>query len=96
MNRQTCRSSLQVTLDDDFNVPDSKPDILRLLAKDGLLVSDNVLQEGDVCESRFAVTRRNRTIHSRMRDYLYEIKNNGVFETAVLNIGDGVALSVKK
>lgn len=72
------------------------PNVTRLLAPGGILVSDNVLQEGDVCESRFAVTRRNRTIHSRMRDYLYEIKNNGVFETAVLNIGDGVALSVKK
>ena len=29
------------------------PDILRLLAKDGILVSDNVLQDGDIIESRF-------------------------------------------
>ena len=35
MNRQKCRSSLQMTLDDDFNVPDSKPDIARLLKTDG-------------------------------------------------------------
>ena len=47
------------------------PEILRLLAEDGVLVSDNVLQDGDIIESRFAVTRRNRTIHKRMRDYLY-------------------------
>ena len=51
------------------------PDILRLLAPNGLLVSDNVLQDGDVLESRFAVTRRNRTIHSRMREYLYTLKH---------------------
>ena len=71
------------------------PDILRLLAKDGLLVSDNVLQDGDVLESRFAVTRRNRTIHSRMREYLYTLKHTEELTTAILPLGDGVALSVK-
>lgn len=71
------------------------PDILRLLERGGLLVSDNVLQDGDVIESRFAVTRRNRTIHSRMREYLYELKHNEQLETAVLQVGDGVTVSVK-
>ena len=49
------------------------PEVMRLLGTDGVLVSDNVLQEGDIIESRFAVERRNRTIHSRMREYLYEL-----------------------
>ena len=71
------------------------PDILRLLSKGGLLVSDNVLQDGDVLESRFAVTRRNRTIHSRMRDYLYTLKHTEELTTAIIPLGDGVALSVK-
>lgn len=71
------------------------PDILRLLPAGGLLVSDNVLQDGDIIESRFAVTRRNRTIHARMRDYLYELKHNEQLETAILPVGDGVAVSVK-
>ncbi len=71
------------------------PEALRLLAPGGLLVSDNVLQEGDVAESRFAVTRRNRTIHARMREYLYELKHHPQLETCVLSAGDGVALSVK-
>lgn len=71
------------------------PDILRLLPTGGLLVSDNVLQDGDIIESRFAVTRRNRTIHSRMRDYLYELKHNEQLETAILQVGDGVTVSVK-
>ena len=52
------------------------PDILRLLAVDGLLLSDNVLQDGDVIESRYAVVRRNRTIHGRMREYLYELTHH--------------------
>ncbi len=71
------------------------PDCKRLLKKGGLLVSDNVLQDGDVMESRFAVTRRNRTIHERMRDYLYAIKHDPELESVILNIGDGMALSYK-
>lgn len=72
------------------------PEVVRLLAGGGLLVSDNVLQGGDVIESRFAVERRNRTIHSRMREYLYELKHSKEFETTILPVGDGVALSVKR
>ena len=72
------------------------PDILRLLAPGGLLISDNVLQDGDVIESRFAVTRRNRTIHSRMREYLFELTHHPLLETCILPVGDGITLSVKK
>lgn len=72
------------------------PEVLLLLKQGGLLVSDNVLQDGDIVESRFAVTRRNRTIHSRMRDYLYALTNDEALQTTVLPIGDGVTVSVKK
>ena len=71
------------------------PEVVRLLAKDGVLVSDNVLQDGDIIESRFAVERRNRTIHSRMREYLYELKHHELLETSIIPLGDGVALSTK-
>jgi len=72
------------------------PDIMRLLRQGGVLLSDNVLQDGDVIESRYAVTRRNRTIHARMRDYLYELKNHEQLQTSILPVGDGITLSVKK
>lgn len=72
------------------------PEVLKHLSPGGILISDNVLQDGDIIESRFAVTRRNRTIHSRMRDYLYELKHHPFLETVVLPIGDGVTLSVKR
>ncbi|MCQ2508824.1 MAG: O-methyltransferase [Dorea sp.] len=72
------------------------PEAIRLLRPEGLLVSDNVLQEGDIVESRFAVERRNRTIHSRMREYLYELKHNEGLQTSILPLGDGIALSYKK
>ncbi len=72
------------------------PHVLRLLAPEGMLVSDNVLQDGDVLESRFAVTRRNRTIHARMREYLYTLTHDAELETVILPVGDGISLTVKK
>lgn len=72
------------------------PEVLRLLAPGGVLVSDNVLQDGDIIESRFAVTRRNRTIHKRMREYLYELTHMEMLTTSVLPIGDGVTVSVRR
>lgn len=72
------------------------PDVLRLLKSGGVLVSDNVLQEGDIIESHFAVERRNRTIYKRMREYLYELKHNDMLVTSLIPLGDGVALSTKR
>lgn len=71
------------------------PMILRLLPAGGMLVSDNVLQDGDLIESRYAVERRNRTIHGRMREYLYALTHMQELETSVIPIGDGVTVSVK-
>ena len=71
------------------------PEIKRLTRVGGVVVTDNVLQDGDIIESRYAITRRNRTIHKRMRDYLYELTHDGVFSTTILPLGDGVSISVK-
>ncbi len=71
------------------------PDVLRLLASGGLLLSDNVLQDGDVIESRFALERRKRTTHARMREYLYELKHMPGLETVILPVGDGITLTTK-
>lgn len=71
------------------------PEVLRLMPEGGILLSDNVLQDGEIIQSRYAVTRRNRTIHTRMRDYLYELKHHPELTTVILPIGDGVTLSVK-
>lgn len=71
------------------------PDILRLMPMGGLLVSDNVFQDGDVLESRYAVTRRDRTIHGRMREYLYALKHHEQLRTDILPLGDGVTVSVR-
>lgn len=71
------------------------PDVKRLLSKGGILVSDNILQDLDILESKFAVERRDRTIHKRMREYLFEITHCEEFTTVILPSGDGVAMSLK-
>lgn len=71
------------------------PTAVALLADDGVLVSDNVLFDGEIIESRYVVTRRNRTIHKRMREYLYTLTHHDALTTTVLPVGDGAAVSVK-
>lgn len=71
------------------------PQVRRLLAMGGVLVSDNVLQDGDIIESRYVVERRNRTIHKRMREYLFALKHDPALVTAILPLGDGVTVSTK-
>ena len=71
------------------------PHLLKCLKTGGVLVSDNVLQEGNAAESRYALDRRERTIHSRMREYLYVLTHTEGLATSVTPCGDGTALTVK-
>lgn len=72
------------------------PHIKRLMKKGSVLISDNVLQNGDMIESRFVVERRDRTIHKRMREYLYVLKHDEELLTSVIPLGDGITLSVMR
>lgn len=72
------------------------PDILRLMSPGSVLVSDNILQDGSIIESRYQVERRDRTIHTRMREYFFRLKHEEALESAILPVGDGVSISVRK
>jgi len=72
------------------------PELMKLLSPNGMLVTDNVLQDGTVTNSRYSVTRRDRTIHTRMREYLYAITHMEELETVILPVGDGVSISYKR
>ena len=72
------------------------PDVIRLLPEGGILITDNVLQEGDVMESHYAVERRKRTIYHRMREYLLTIRRHPLLVTSIIPVGDGAAVSVKR
>ena len=71
------------------------PEVLRLLDEKGVLITDNVLQDGDIIESHYIVERRNRTIYKRMREYLYELTHSDELVTSVMPIGDGITVSTK-
>jgi len=70
-------------------------DLIRLLGEGGVLVSDNVMQEGEILESRYVIRQRDRTIHTRMREYLHELTHTDCLRTSVLSAGDGITVSVR-
>lgn len=72
------------------------PDVKRLLRPGGVLLTDNILQEGEILASRFAVTRRDRTIHRRMREFLRALSEDEELTTILLETGDGAAVTVKR
>ena len=69
--------------------------IKKMMNPGALLVTDNVLLDGTIAESKFTIERRDRTIHMRMREYLRSIKEDASFETVILPVGDGVSISYK-
>lgn len=71
------------------------PFVLSLMEPGAVLVSDNIFHEGDVLQSRYAVCRRDRTIHGRMREYLQALTGDDRLETICLPIGDGMTLSTR-
>ncbi len=71
------------------------PHCMRLLRCGGVLVSDNVLYKGMTATDELVV-RRKITIVRRLREYLDMLSNNKVLSTAILPIGDGVAISFKE
>ena len=70
-------------------------EVFAMMRTGSVLVSDNILHDGDILQSRYAVTRRDRTIHSRMRDYLYMLTHHSELETICLSLGDGIAISTR-
>ena len=72
------------------------PQLMSLLKDGGILLADNVLQDGDLVDSRYVTPRRQRTIHERMREFVWEVMHRENLESTLLPIGDGVTLSVKK
>ena len=69
------------------------PTMKALLKDKGIIFSDNCLQEGDLLESSFAIRKRDKTIHKRMRDYIYLLLHDEDLESWIFSIGDGVLLS---
>lgn len=72
------------------------PEIKRLMHSGSVLVTDNILQDGDLIESHYAIERRDRTIHKRMREYLYTLTHDEDMTCSIIPVGDGLAMCVMK
>ncbi|MBK1813781.1 O-methyltransferase [Clostridium sp. YIM B02505] len=71
------------------------PHCLRILAEDGIIISDNVLFRGMVA-SNDLVIRRKITIVKRMRKYLEEISKDKNLITTIIPMGDGIAVTKRR
>ena len=71
------------------------PRLLELLSDDGMMVTDNVLQDGDLLKARSEIRHRDRTIHDRLNMFLDELLNNESLNTFVTQTGDGMAITTK-
>ena len=69
--------------------------IIKLLNKDGVLIADNIFKDGEILESRYAIEKRDRTIHHRMREYIHKIYENDKLTQYIFPIGDGISMTIK-
>ena len=67
---------------------------LKMSKPGTIIISDNILEDGKIIESHFLVEKREITIHDRIRQYLYRLKNDERLATDILSVGDGAAVSL--
>lgn len=71
------------------------PKLISRLNKGGVLVTDNILQEGKLLSPRSIISQRDRTTYDRMREFVYDLYHTNELVTTVIPSGDGMAISVK-
>lgn len=67
----------------------------KLLNEGGIIIADNVLFRGEVCNDDIMEKRKN-TLVKRLRNFLAYITDLDDFITSVIPIGDGLTLSVRR
>ncbi len=71
------------------------PNILKLLNKKGLLIADDLFQNGNIVKDINEIEKRQRTIHRRMNEFLKAITENEDLTSSIIPIADGVLVAVK-
>ncbi len=66
----------------------------KFLCKGGIIISDNVLYKGMIASDELIIKRK-KTIVKNMRNYLDYLVDNTNYETTIIPLGDGLAISVK-
>ena len=65
-----------------------------MLNKDGIILADNILYKGYVMSDYNK--HKQRTAVRNLREYIKEVTENPAFETKILEVGDGLAVSKLK
>ena len=71
------------------------PFCLDLLNLSGMIIADDIFQNGNILKKRLEIPRRQRTIYTRMNNFIDNIFGNKKLESKIFNIGDGVIISKK-
>ena len=71
------------------------PECLRVLADDGVLMVDDILQAGTVLQPIEEIPSKNRAIHRHLNEFLTEVTKSPELTSTLLPLGDGVALISK-
>ena len=72
------------------------PTCISLLKDNGIIIADDIMQNGNTIKNRYDIPRRQRTIHSRMNQFINEIFYNPLLSSNIFNIDDGVIVAQKK
>ncbi len=71
------------------------PELKRILKKNGVLLADDVLMYGWV-NGEAETPKKRRMLVEHIREYLEAVTSDGQLATSVLDIGNGLAMSVKR
>ncbi len=71
------------------------PELKRILKKNGVLVADDVLMYGWV-NGEVETPKKRRMLVEHIREYIAAVTEDSQLQTSVLDVGNGIAMSVKK
>ncbi len=69
---------------------------IRLLSSGGILIADDIFQNGKIVQDIETIEKRQRTIHRRMNEFIEKINNDERLNSSLVPIADGVLIAVKK
>ena len=71
------------------------PDLKRILSKNGVLLADDILMYGWV-NGEVETPKKRRMLVEHIREYITAVTNDFQLQTSILDIGNGIAMSVKR
>ena len=99
MNKLKCKSDLQITLDDDFNVPDVKPDIYKIIKEQGeVRIHDLKISNGKILVQgvlAFNVLYLSDELDRPIYNISSEIPMEEVIHLDGVEVGDEASISVE-